>query len=136
LTARTPARLGARDYFPVGDRFLVAGYGTSGPDGIGGFGTLRAATLMVVRHPSSGQPRLADPATRGARSGLGVCSGDSGGPVFEESGRELALVGVISWATSAFEGAGCGGLSGVTPIGLFREWLGEAAKKLGSQIGP
>src|SRR5262245_30487382 len=59
-----PAPLGTRDHFPIGDRFIVAGYGVTGPS-TGGYGTLRSATLMVVRHVASGPLRLADPTTRG-----------------------------------------------------------------------
>jgi len=130
-----PAPLGTRDYFPLGDRFIVAGYGVSVMSA-GGYGTLRSATLMVVRHTASGQLRLADPATRGEVAGLGACSGDSGGPVFEDSGERLALVGVVSWATDAHRGAGCGGVTGATPLVRFRGWISETADKLGGRIGP
>src|SRR5262249_58079180 len=65
-----PAPLGTRDYFPLGDRFIVAGYGVSVMSA-GGYGTLRSATLMVVRHTASGQLRLADPATPAAVAGPG-----------------------------------------------------------------
>jgi secreted trypsin-like serine protease len=137
LSARTvPAALGARDVFPAGDRFVVAGFGNFVVRGDGSFGTLRAAQLMAVRHPSSLQLRLADPATRGEHPGLGACSGDSGGPVFEDTARGLVLVAVVSWASSARGGEGCGGLTGATPIALHRLWISEAAKRLGGEIGP
>lgn len=136
LTARmAPAPLGGRDHFPLGDRFVVAGYGVTGQS-TGGYGKLRSATLRVVRHAASGALRLADPATRGEIAGLGVCSGDSGGPVFEETGGRLALVAVVSWATDARRGAGCGGVTGATPLAHFREWLAEVATRLGSPITP
>jgi hypothetical protein len=136
LPARvSPALLGARDYFLIGDRFIVAGFGIDIFRGAGSFGTLRAAMLMTMQHPSSLQLRLADPATRGERAGLGVCSGDSGGPVFEDSGGRLTLVAVISWSTGPND-AGCGGLTGVTPLGLVREWIRATAAKLGSPLGP
>ena len=94
---------------------------------------LRAATLMTMQHPSSLQLRLADPATRGERAGLGVCSGDSGGPVFEDSGGRLTVVAVVSWSTGPND-AGCGGLTGVTPLGLVRGWISDTAAKLGSPL--
>jgi len=134
LSARVvPVPLGTREHFPIGDRFIVAGYGITGA---GGFGTLRSATLMVVRHAGSGFLRLADPATRGDIAGLGACSGDSGGPVFEDTTGRLALVGVVSWGTDARRGGGCGGFTGATPLSLFRPWITETAGKLGSPIGP
>ena len=136
LTRRiTPAPFAAREYFPIGERFIVAGYGIT-EQAAGGYGTLRAATLMVVRHTASGALRLADPMTRGEMAGLGACNGDSGGPVMDDSSGRLALVGVVSWATDPRRGAGCGGLTGVVPLPHFRDWLIEAAMKLGSPIQP
>jgi trypsin len=132
-TRVSPASLGGREFFLIGDRFIVAGFGIDIFRGAGSFGTLRAAMLMTMQHPSSLQLRLADPATKGERAGLGVCSGDSGGPVFEDSGGRLTLVAVVSWSTGPNE-AGCGGLTGVTPLGLVREWIRETAAKLGSPL--
>ncbi len=130
-----PATLGTRDYFPIGDHFIVAGYGITGPRE-GGFGVLRSALLVVVRHTASGAVRLADPEKRGETPGLGACSGDSGGPVFEASANPTALVGVVSWATDSTRHAGCGGLTGMTPLARVREWIVETSSKLGSKIQP
>ena len=61
----------------VGDRFVVAGYGVAvHGDGKTG-GTVRAATLVATGQPGTLQIRLADPATKGERAGLGACTGDS-----------------------------------------------------------
>jgi secreted trypsin-like serine protease len=136
LTRRVdPAPFATREHFPIGERFIVAGYGVT-DESAGGFGTLRSAILMVVRHAASGALRLADPTTRGEIAGLGACNGDSGGPVLEHSGGRLALVGVVSWATDARRGAGCGGLTGVVPLPHFRDWLVETSAKLGSPVQP
>jgi Trypsin len=129
-----PAPLGTRDYFLIGDRFIVAGYGIDFLRGDRSFGLLKAAMLMTMQHPSSLQLRLADPITRGEKTGLGACSGDSGGPVFEDAGNRLLLVAVVSWATAAPGGAGCGGLTGVTPLALAREWIAETAAKMGVKL--
>jgi len=130
-----PSPFATREHFPIGERFVVAGYGIS-EQSAGRYGTLRSAILMVVRHAASGALRLADPTTRGETAGLGACNGDSGGPVLEDSGGRLALVGVVSWATDPRFGAGCGGLTGAVPLPHFREWLVETSAKLGSPVRP
>ena len=75
-----------------------------------------------------------DPATRGERPGLGACTGDSGAPVFRTAGGRPAIVGVVSWATGPANSAGCGGLTGVTPLTRYRDWVTESAKILGNQL--
>ena len=80
------------------------------------------------------QIRLVDPATRGERPGLGACTGDSGGPAFEEDGGRFAIIGVVSWSTGPGGAAGCGGLTGVTPLVLYRNWIIETARRLGSAL--
>jgi secreted trypsin-like serine protease len=129
-----PAPLGRRPVILIGERFVVAGYGVSG--GGGEYGILRAATLMAIRAPSEQQFLLADPATRGETTGLGVCSGDSGGPVFDPTSEPFALIAVVSWASTARHLPGCGGLTGATPVTPFRDWIVETAKKMGSPLAP
>ena len=77
------------------------------------------------------QIRLFDPATQGARDGLGACTGDSGGPVFEDQQAGPVIVGVISWSTGAQGIAGCGGLTGVTPLALYRDWILQTGRQWG-----
>ena len=43
-----------------------------------------APALVATGKPGTLQIRLVDPATQGARDGLGACTGDSGAPVFED----------------------------------------------------
>lgn len=115
----------------AGDAFTVAGYGVTVPgDGRSG-GTLRSATLVATGRPGNLQLRLVDPRTKGERAGLGACTGDSGAPVFDGPGR---LVGVVSWSTAANNAAGCGGLTGVTPLALYRDWIVDTARKMASPI--
>jgi hypothetical protein len=119
----------------VGDPFLVAGYGLTTPgDGRSG-GTVRSATLVVTGQPGSLQVRLVDPFTKNQRAGLGACVGDSGAPVFTNAGGALAVIGVVAWATGPKNAAGCGGLTGVTPLTRYRGWIVEQAKKMGSAAG-
>jgi len=50
-----------------------------------------------------------------------------GGPV---------IVGVISWSTGPNGSSGCGGLTGVTPLARYRDWVLDAARRMGSPVGP
>ena len=118
----------------VGSRFTIAGIGvTIRGDGKSG-GTVRAAELIATGQPGTLQIRLVDPAGQGAREGLGACTGDSGGPVFEDRQGTPAIVGVISWSTGPNNAAGCGGLTGVTPLTLYRDWIVQTARQWGSAL--
>jgi secreted trypsin-like serine protease len=97
---------------------------------------LRAATLVATGQPGTLQLRLFDPRTKGETAGLGACTGDSGAPVFDPSSGRLAVIGVVSWSTGPKLGAGCGGLTGVTPLSRYRAWIIETAAKLGSELVP
>ena len=134
--AMTPAALGARVPTAAGESFLVAGFGvTIRGDGRTG-GTLRVATLVSTGRPGSLQLRLYDPQTRNTRAGLSACTGDSGAPVFEgENGRRV-VIGLVSWSTGANNTAGCGGLTGVTPLARYRDWIAGEARRLGSALAP
>jgi secreted trypsin-like serine protease len=80
------------------------------------------------------QMRLQDPATRNASPGLGGCVGDSGAPVFDGIGP--LVIGVVSWSTAPNDEEGCGGLTGVTPLINYRQWIVDTAKKFGSTVMP
>ena len=135
--AVAPAPLmGARERVAVGERFAVHGYGVAARGDGKSSGTLRAATLTATGKPGNLQIRLADPETGGERAGLGACTGDSGAPVFQDTGGRLALIGVVSWSTGPGGSTGCGGLTGVTPLELYRGWIVETARKLGSAVSP
>jgi Trypsin len=137
LATFSPAPLASADRtVAVGDPFVVAGYGlaTRG-DGRSG-GAVRAATLVATGQPGTLQVRLFDPQTKGEAAGLGACTGDSGAPVFDTSGGRLAVIGVVSWSTGPKLTAGCGGLTGVTPLTRYRAWIVETAGKLGSALAP
>jgi trypsin len=133
----TPAVLmKPRGRVPVGERFAVYGYGMAVRSDGNSSATLRAATLIATGQPGNLQLRLVDPATNGARDGLGACTGDSGGPVYADAGGSFAVIGVVSWSTGPNGDSGCGGLTGVTPIELYRKWIVDTAAKLGSPVEP
>jgi secreted trypsin-like serine protease len=77
------------------------------------------------------QIRLFDPATRNMRPGLGACTGDSGAPAFEtDATGTLRVLGVVSWSIAPNDEEGCGGLTGLTPLLLYYDWIVETAKTL------
>ena len=47
----------------------------------------------------------------------------SGAPVFDGDGP--LVIGVVSWSTAPGDEEGCGGLTGVTPLLLYRDWIDE-----------
>jgi hypothetical protein len=118
----------------AGNRFIIAGVGvTVRGDGRSG-GTIRVADLVATGQPGSLQIRLFDPAGQGAKPGLGACTGDSGAPVFEDQQGVATIIGVVSWSTGPNNSAGCGGLTGVTPLTLYRDWIVQTAKQWGSTL--
>jgi hypothetical protein len=140
LTAPLPetiavARLDQADSpVAVGDRFVVAGFGSTAANSDTGIGTARTAALIATGQPGALQIRLYDPTTKGERPGLGACTGDSGAPAFRDSNGELLVAGIVSWSTGPKLTAGCGGLTGVTPLVRYRDWVVQAAGKLGSPL--
>ena len=129
---KTPAALGLPDIpINVGSRFTIAGIGvTVRGDGKSG-GAIRVAGLVATGRPGTLQIRLVDPVGQGTREGLGACTGDSGAPVFEDKQASPVIVGVVSWSTGPNGSAGCGGMTGVTPLTLYRDWIVQAAQKWG-----
>jgi hypothetical protein len=133
--ARQPPSVGApRIPIGVGGRFTIAGIGvTSRGDGKSG-GIVRAASLVATGRPGNLQIRLVDPVHDGKREGLGACTGDSGGPVFEDQQGRAVVIGVVSWSTGPNSSAGCGGMTGVTPLSLYRDWILQTARSWGAGL--
>jgi secreted trypsin-like serine protease len=132
---KAPSTLGMPNIpIVVGNRFTIAGIGvTVRGDGKSG-GTIRVAGLIATGKPGTLQIRLVDPVNQGARDGLGACTGDSGAPVFEDKQTGPAIIGVVSWSTGPNGSAGCGGLTGVTPLTLYRDWLLQIARQWGAGL--
>jgi len=130
-----PAALGGTRRVAVGETMIVAGFGATRDNNEQGAGEARMAPLVVTGRPGSLQIRLQDPATRNERAGLGSCTGDSGGPAFGRMGENGGeVMGVVSWSTAPRNEAGCGGLTGLTPLLNYRAWIVETAKALGSPL--
>ena len=132
---KTTAALGMPNIpLVVGNRFTIAGIGvTVRGDGKSG-GTIRVAGLVATGKPGTLQIRLVDPVGQGTREGLGACTGDSGAPVFEDKQGGPVIVGVVSWSTGPNGSAGCGGMTGVTPLTLYRDWIVQTAQKWGAGL--
>jgi secreted trypsin-like serine protease len=135
VKGKTPAALGAPNIsIIVGSRFTIAGIGvTVRGDGRSG-GAIRVAGLVATGKPGTLQIRLVDPVGQGTRDGLGACTGDSGAPVFEDKQTGPVIIGVVSWSTGPNGSAGCGGLTGVTPLTLYRDWLVQTARQWGAGL--
>ncbi len=134
LARNQPALLDNGGAVAAGDRLMIAGYGVAAAGRDASAGVARAASLVVTGRPGNLQIRLVDPATRGERAGLGACIGDSGGPVFRDNAGALRVLGVVSWSTGPADSAGCGGMTGVTPLVLYRPWIVEQATKMGAEL--
>ena len=120
-------------FTPV-SRFTVVGIGSTVAGSDTGVGTVRAAPLAVTGQPGTLQVRLVDPQTQNKSSGMGACTGDSGAPAFEDQDGRSVITGVVSWSTAANNAAGCGGLTGVTPLTLYRDWIVKTARSWGAAI--
>jgi Trypsin len=129
-----PATLAPGRRVAAGETLTIAGFGVTAAGTAHGLGIPRMATLTVTGKPGSLQIRLYDLATRDARTGLGACTGDSGAPAFEPA--SAAVIGVVSWSTAPGNAEGCGGLTGVTPLLLYRTWIVDTARKFNSPLAP
>jgi secreted trypsin-like serine protease len=118
----------------AGDRFTIAGIGVTIRGNGKSAGIVRSADLVATGRPGTLQIRLFDPVTGGTRDGLGACTGDSGGPVFEDQQGKQVVVGVVDWSTGPNGSDGCGGLTGVTPLTLYRDWIVQTARQWGSTL--
>jgi secreted trypsin-like serine protease len=127
-----PATLAASRRVAAGETLTIAGFGVTADRTDHGLGQPRMARLTVTGKPGSLQIRLYDNTTQNRRPGLGACTGDSGGPAFDGEGP--LLIGVLSWTTAAGDEDGCGGLTGVTPLLLYRGWIDETARTLKSPL--
>jgi secreted trypsin-like serine protease len=113
--------------------FTIAGVGSSTPSG-NDVGTARAASLIVTGKPGTLQIRLTDPQAQNKRPGMGGCTGDSGAPMFEDQNGRSIVAGVVSWSTGPNFTNGCGGITGVTPLTLYRDWIVQTARSWGAAL--
>ena len=118
----------------AGRPFSVIGIGVTKRGDGKSAGVARAALLIATGRPGRLQIRLVDPATNNTRDGLGACTGDSGGPAIEDQNGRAVVIGVVSWSTAPNNAAGCGGLTGITPLTLYRDWIVQTARGWGGRM--
>jgi hypothetical protein len=56
--------------------------------------------------------------------------------VFAGDGETLGVAGVVSWSTGPKLADGCGGLTGVTPLVRYRDWILDTARRMGVALAP
>ena len=59
-----------------------------------------------------------------------------GGSGFCRLWQSVRVIGVVSWSTGPNLTAGCGGLTGITPLVRYRGWIVDTARKLGTPLAP
>ncbi|MBS1971881.1 MAG: trypsin-like serine protease [Bdellovibrionales bacterium] len=64
------------------------------------------------------------------RTGGGVCSGDSGGPVYVQVGGEYKIIAVNSTVMNKDESQACHGLSMAMYMPFFADWVQQSLDKL------
>ncbi len=130
---KDPAQLGT-PLTPLGpdSRLTVAGIGVDGGSQRCGNWDRPNGHPSVTGRPGTLQIRLVDPSTNNKRVGMGACTGDSGAPMFEDQNGRMVIVGVVSWSTGPDNSDGCGGLTGVTPLTLYKDWIVKTAQGWGA----
>lgn len=102
-----------------GELFTLGGFGFARDGDEHSIGTFRSIALPSIGTTGGIMVRV----SAGNGSSAGACMGDSGGPAY--LGEIIA--GVIGW-TSIPEGKNCGSTTGVTLIGLQRNWIDQIMK--------
>ena len=108
---------------------LAAGFGMNHDRVVRSAGKLREthfAMLDKVYQPANLLFLVDRERKRGAR--VGICRGDSGGPVLRPTRQGYVLVGVIS-AVIAGQGTDCGSITAVTAVAPYRSFLSSMARR-------
>jgi secreted trypsin-like serine protease len=102
---------------------IAAGYGFTNGLLRKGLGTLRQASLQFLKPHSKTEFETLQDST-------GVCSGDSGGPLYQKLGSQWLQVGVASRVATKF--LGCRKYAVYTRVDSYQDWIQETAQKLRS----
>ena len=113
----------------VGNAQRIAGYGMQAEGDDQSAGTLRSARVEVLPRLF---PRFLRLGVNGNLSELAICTGDSGGPVFETGAGEPLLVGVVYGREKLGDAKSCGVTAQAVRIAPQRAWIdGVVAKWMG-----
>ncbi len=133
LAGVSPVPLGSSMTVAPGDVFTVAGLGVAiRGDGKSG-GTTRSARWSRPENRETCKSALLIPQRTARARVLAPAPATSARRSFTMDDVP-AIIGVVSWSTGPRNLAGCGGLTGVTPLFLYREWITRTAKILGNQL--
>jgi secreted trypsin-like serine protease len=72
------------------------------------------------------QPRVHSGVICAGKTGKATCRGDSGGPLFDYSGANALLVGIVSWGKGRCTGDGQPGV--YTSVAYYYDWIRRAMK--------
>ena len=114
------ATIGDPGAVTVGTSFRIVGFGVTREGDGKSSGHLREATLAAREPLSSVLLWAEDP----RHQGLGACTGDSGGPVFQAD--DGAVVALTLWA-SGIGAAQCGAVTQALWLAPYRDWIHGAA---------
>jgi secreted trypsin-like serine protease len=106
---------------------IAAGYGVSNGFFNTGSGVLRKAKLLFRQLHSQTEFRTGQDAQ-------GVCSGDSGGPLYQLLSGQLIQVGVASRVASKF--LTCRDYAVYTRVDSYKDWIAETTTKLRDAATP
>lgn len=122
----TPAPLASSADIAEGDRFRLAGFGLT-REGVERTAGSFSWGVVAARDPLSKVLLWAeDPDHRG----LGACTGDSGGPIFDE--HDNSIVAVIDWTTGE-HGRHCGALTQGAFVAPQRGWIDGVLRAWGAR---
>jgi hypothetical protein len=120
-----PLELARLDHVSIGQRFRILGFGRASEDVSGTSGVLRAGVLAVGGLESPLLVKLVDP----DGTGLGGCTGDSGGPILSINRLALAAVAIQAKGQGGYS---CGAATRAVLIGPLMPWIRDTLRSWGA----
>lgn len=133
------------DMFPVqversfgilpGVALYLSGFGSTAYESTKTARTLRITELKVsaVDQPPNHVIFAIDPNYEGRLPGAGACRGDSGAPVWLHTQHGYHVGGIVSWSAGAQfakTNSPCGGITVLSPIAPYADWINKNADTL------
>ncbi len=118
-----------------GTSVYLSGYGSIAYDKAKTARTLRIAELKVsaVDQPPNQVIFATDPNYEGRLPGAGACRGDSGAPIWLQTQYGYHVGGIVSWSSGAQfakNNSPCGGITVITPIAPYVDWINKTLDEL------